>query len=305
MTVTRQDSINKFFAAAADTKPVDVPIGSILFEYDTGRVFVSYDGTNWVEQEGAGSVSAVAAAAYRSAVVAADVIAVPGTVTCTKQAGGAAADGVYTVYVVAGNAYGRTTAVAGNTTITTETTNLTVRAAFAAVVGATFYDIYASTDGAAAKFVGRITEAQRATGIKLTAVNTTGAGGVAGAVDIEVPGTGLAVNGGQLAVNTAYTVPASPVNCAGFQYCDFDLTFTRSGDSVAPALIVVPFYYNARTATYSAGTPVTVTFGGAAGVYTPLKQRIRVEVRGNSAVALMVEAIAGTGASLDVDAVLS
>lgn len=251
------------------------------------------------------AVFAAVAAAYRSAVVAADLIAAPGTVTCTKQAGGAATAGTYTVYVVAGNAYGRTTATAGNTTVATETTNLTVRAAFAAVTGATFYDIYCSTDGAAAKFVGRITETQRGTGIKLTAVNVTGAGGTAGAVDIEVPGTGLAVNGGQLAQNTAYSIPASPVDCSGYQYADFDLTFSRTGDSVAPSLTVIPFYYNARTLTYYAGAAQAITFGGATGVSTPNKQRLRVETRGNSGVALAVAAIAGTGASLDIDVSLS
>ena len=73
--------------------------------------------------------------AHRSAVVAADVLAVPGTVTCTKQAGGAATAGTYTVFVVAGNSHGRTLATQGNVTVVTETTNLTVRAAFAAVVG--------------------------------------------------------------------------------------------------------------------------------------------------------------------------
>lgn len=242
---------------------------------------------------------------YRSAIVAADVLAAPGTVTCTKQAGGSATAGTYTVFVVAGNAYGRTTAKQGNTTITTETTNLTVRAAFDAVAGATFYDIYASTDGAAAKFVGRITEAQRASGIKLTAVNVTGAGGTAGAVDIEVPGTGLAVNGGQLAVNNAYSIPAATVNCAGMQYVDFDLSLSRTGDIAAQSLALVPFFYNARTGIYFAGDQKIVTFGGVSGNYYPNRQRLRIETRGNSGVALVVAAIGGTGASLDMDATLS
>ena len=251
------------------------------------------------------AIDAALAVAYRTAVVAADVIAAPGTVTCTKQAGGSATANTYTVHVIAGNAYGRTTATAGNTTVTTETTNLTIRAAFAAVVGATFYDIYCSTDGAAAKFVGRITEAQRASGIKLTAVNTTGAGGTAGAVDIEVAGTGTAANAASNAVNTALSVPATPVDCSGYQYVDFDLTLTLSGDAAVPALTVVPLFYNARTATYQAGAPVALTFGGAAGAYNPLKQRTRVDARGNSGVALAVAAIAGTGASLAIDATLS
>lgn len=243
--------------------------------------------------------------AYRTAIVAADVIAAPGTVTCTKQAGGSATAGTYTVYVVSGTTHGRTTATAGNVTVITETTNLTVRAAFAAVTGATFYDIYCSTDGVASKFVGRITEAQRTSGIKLTAVNTTGAGSIAGAVDVEVPGTGLAVNGGQLATNTAYLIPASPIDTTNFQFVDFDLTFSRTGDSVAPALSVIPHYLNSRTSTYQSGTAQAITFGGGAGVYQSLKQRIRVESRGNSGVALLVQSIAGTGASLDIDATLS
>lgn len=244
-------------------------------------------------------VIAAVAAAYRSAVAAADVLAVPGTVTCTKQASGSATAGTYTVFVVAGNAYGRTTAKQGNTTVTTETTNLTVRAAFAQVTGATFYDIYASTDGAAAKFVGRITEAQRASGIKLTAVNTTGAGGTAGAVDIEVPGTGLAVNGGQLVLNTAYSIPASPVDCSGYQYVDFDITASRTGDIASMALQVIPFFYNARTATYHLGDAQNLNFASGN------KQRLRVEARGNAGCGLLVSSIAGTGAAIDIDATVS
>lgn len=250
-------------------------------------------------------VIAATPVAYRTAVAAADLCAAPGTVTCTKQAGGSAGAGTYTVFVVAGNIYGRTTATQGNTTVTTETTNLTIRAAFAAVTGATFYDIYCSTDGAAAKFVGRITETQRGTGIKITAVGVTGAGGTAGAVDVEVAGTGLAVNGGQLAQNTAYAVPASPVDCTGYQYVDFDLSFSRTGDAAAPALKVVPAFLNARDSTYYFADIQTISFGGTSGSYWPNKQRLRVETRGCTGMALLVVSIAGTGASLNVDATVS
>ena len=72
-------------------------------------------------------------------------MAAPGTVTCTKQAGGSTNAGTHYVKIVAVNGYGRTTATAGNTTVTTETTNLTIRAAFVAVTGATHYDVYCST----------------------------------------------------------------------------------------------------------------------------------------------------------------
>lgn len=259
-----------------------------------------------VTNEGKLSCAAVAPASYRSAVTAADVIAAPGTVTCTKQAGGSCTAGTYTIFVVAINAFGRTTATQGNATVTTETTNLTVRAAFAQVTGATHYGIYCSTDGAAAKFVGRITEAQRASGIKLTAVNTTGAGGTAGAVDIEVPGTGIAVNGGALVQNVAYAIPAATaIDCSGYQYVDFDLAYSRTGDSVAAALKVIPMFLNSRTSTYFAGDVLTISFGGTSGQFYANKQRLRVETRGAPGMHLLVASIAGTGASLDLDAITS
>lgn len=239
-------------------------------------------------------------ASYRSAVTAADVVAVPGTVTCTKVAGGSCNAGEHTVFVVAGNSYGRTTAKQGNTTVTTETTNLTVRAAFAKVTGADYYDLFCSTDGAAAKWVGRVTEAQRLSGIVIDAVGSTAPGGTANAVDIAEVGTGLAVNAGHLAENTAYIVPDA-VGDARYQYVDFDLSLSRTGDAVAPALRVMPFYYNDRTGIYYGGSPgTTFVFGGADTVLEPLAQRLRVETRGQP-VALAVIDIAGTGASLDID----
>lgn len=240
--------------------------------------------------------------AHRTAVVAADVVAAPGTVTCTKIAGGAATAGVYTVFVVAGNTYGRTTATQGNTTVTTETTNLTVRAAFAQVTGATFYDIFCSVDGAASKFLGRVTEAQRATGILITAQNTTGAGGTAGAVDCQFPGTGLAVNGGQVAQNTAFTPESlTGIDPSGAENLDINVTFSRTGDSVAGTLVLLPFYAMSSSH-YAAGEPVTVFFGGTSGSYYPLRQTLRLPCRGRSTV-VVVASIAGTGASVDLESV--
>lgn len=249
-------------------------------------------------------VQPVTAVAHRTAVIAADINAGVALVACSKQAGGSATAGVYTTFVVAVTPYGRTAARQGDSTITTETTNLTVRATFATVTGATAYDIYCSTDGAAAKWVGQVTEAQRATGIKITAVGVTGAGGVVGAVDIEVPGTGAAVNAGHLAQPTAYTIP-TPVDCTGYQYVDFDVTMSVTGPATAPSLKVVPFFLNSRTGLYFAGDPITFTFGGATTVFQPLKQRTRVAAQGCSGVSLVVASIAGTGASVEVDATLN
>jgi hypothetical protein len=247
-------------------------------------------------------IQSQAPVAYRSAVTAADVLAAPTTSALSAVAGGSLPDGTYKAIVVGINAYGRTV---GSTirNVAISGSNNTVRIPITQLTGATAYDIYCSTD-ADPKWVGRITEAQRATGIKLTAVATTGAGGTANAVDVEVAGTGLQ-SGTTAATSTAYSVPASPVSCVGYRYCGFDISASRTGDVAALAATVVPFFYNSRTSTYHAGTPVTLTFGGASGVYTPLKQRLLIEVRGNEAVALVFETISGTGASFDVDAVLS
>ena len=235
------------------------------------------------------------AVAYRAGIAAADVVALPGTVTCTLIAGGGATAGTYTIFVVAGTPHGRTLAKQGNATVTTAAGNLTARAAFAQVTGAVFYDIYCSVDGAASKFLARVTEAQRAAGCIVTASNTVGNGGTPGAVDCAFPGVGLAVNAGQLAVSTAYLTPAdAPISLNGRQYVDFALQMIRLGDlTAAPSLTVLPLYWNAAlSAWFAPPAPTVITFGGGAGNYQSLQQFLRLEGRG-SLMHLIVTAIAG------------
>jgi hypothetical protein len=251
-----------------------------------------------VKHSTAGSGGAVA---HRSGLTAADLLAAPGTVTTSKRAGGSATAGVYTVYVVARSRYGRTTVTAGSGTVTTETTNLTIRAAFAAVSHATSYDIYCSTDGAAAKYVGTITEAQRASGIKITAYNTTGAGGAAGAVDVEVPGTGGAANHASLAQNTAFDLTGiTEFDPDGAQNVDVNVVFSVT-DGGTGTLVLLPFYLGLN-GLYYAGAAVTVTIGGATGVYLPQRQTVRLAAQGRPVV-VAVASITGTGASVDLEAV--
>lgn len=240
--------------------------------------------------------------AHRSAITAADVLAVPGTVTTSLQSGGSLATSAMNNKVVAGNTYGRTTATAG-TQRTPAGGTLTIRMALAAVTGATFYDIYLSTD-ADPKFVGRITEAQRAAGCIISAQNTVGGGGTPGAVDVQVAGTGLQ-SSSTAAQNTAYSLP-TPVACDQYQYIDFDIAMTVTPDNtVSPSLAIIPFFYNPRTQTYFAGAVQTLSFGGFSNVYQPMTQRMRIECRGCPNVALVIASIAGTGASVNVDSCLS
>ncbi len=37
-----------FIGLSSDSKPTtNIPVGSTFYEYDTGRLYISYDGTNW------------------------------------------------------------------------------------------------------------------------------------------------------------------------------------------------------------------------------------------------------------------
>ncbi len=61
MAITKHSiSVHRYFGASTDTKPttevskdiaVAVPVGSTFFEYDTGILYVTYDGTNWVVKD--------------------------------------------------------------------------------------------------------------------------------------------------------------------------------------------------------------------------------------------------------------
>lgn len=40
---------NRYIGASADTKPTGVGVGSMCYEHNTGKTFVTYNGTNWVQ----------------------------------------------------------------------------------------------------------------------------------------------------------------------------------------------------------------------------------------------------------------
>jgi hypothetical protein len=49
MTVLYETRIKRFIGLSTDTKPTDdVPPGSYFWAYDTGTLFKTYDGTNWI-----------------------------------------------------------------------------------------------------------------------------------------------------------------------------------------------------------------------------------------------------------------
>ena len=46
-----QVAFKQYIGLAADTKPTGVPISSEAYEYDTKKLYVTYDGTNWVVKD--------------------------------------------------------------------------------------------------------------------------------------------------------------------------------------------------------------------------------------------------------------
>ncbi len=242
--------------------------------------------------------------AHRNGITAADKLAVPGTLTLSAitEAGSTLANVAYFAAVSANNAWGPT----GPGTIPgsiTPTANQAVRIAFAAVTGATSYDIFLSTD-AAPKWVTRITEAQRAAGGIVSTVGGYAAGGAANSVDIGIVGTGVQTSAAPFTANNAYT-PASvtAINCAGYSkaYASVDLSVIDLRS--APSLTIVPFLKDQVSGDLQQGALQTVNLLTATG--QSLKPVLEIDVDGTTGLVLLVDSIAGQGASATINVELA
>lgn len=59
MTVAYITNIKRFIGLSTDAKPTtDIHIGSTFFEYDTGVLYICYDGTNWAPKSATSFVQA-------------------------------------------------------------------------------------------------------------------------------------------------------------------------------------------------------------------------------------------------------
>jgi hypothetical protein len=47
MAITRSTNTARYIGLSTDAKPTGVEIGSTFWEYDTNKVYSTYDGTNW------------------------------------------------------------------------------------------------------------------------------------------------------------------------------------------------------------------------------------------------------------------
>lgn len=240
---------------------------------------------------------------HRNAITATDKLLVP-TVSAgsaISEAGSNLANTAYNYTAAAFNRWGATTA-AGIQAIT-PTANQAVRIPITQVAGADGYDIFLSVD-AAPKWVGRITEAQRATGdqiISAVGVTSARAGStVAGTIDVGIVGTGVISSAAPFSVNSAYT-PASvtPVNCTAYGTAQLLIKLAVTDLRSLPTLNIIPFYANQVSGNdWHAGALQTIAPLSAAGL--PLEQGPILTVNGATGLVVLVDTISGQGAAASI-----
>ena len=256
------------------------------------------------------SVAPVRAAGvlHRSAIVAADKCVVPTLATKAQSDTGGTLPASTTYYVTAapGNLFG----TAGACNVLQQATGAaapgthSVLLTIPQVVGATYYDIFFSVD-AAPKWIGRITEAQRAAGdfqIQTYATVTASGGNAAGTVLIGTVGTGIQTTNAVYAANNAYIVPtpAATIDCNGNSYVDIWVEMTLTDLRSAPSLSLMPIFKSGQTpADYFCVDPKSVPImNGSVG--QGLKQMYRIDVEDASELIIAIGSIAGQGASVDI-----
>jgi hypothetical protein len=249
---------------------------------------------------------------HRNAIAAIDKVAdyTAGNFTVANVAGvqgSLAFNTTYNLTGVPGNRWGPTaiTAAIDAVLVTSDAVNThVVDCTMAQATGAEWYDLFLSVD-AAPKWVGRITEAQRAAGgfeILTLGTVTVNAGVAADHVYIGVVGTGIQTTNTLFAANNAYrpdAVGITSINCAGkskaFVLVKLVVTDLRS----APSCTIVPFWGNQVSATdWHAGMAEPLNLLTQAGY--PLEQAFVLDVAGATALRILVGSIAGQGAAASV-----
>jgi hypothetical protein len=241
---------------------------------------------------------------HRSAITEIDKLAVPAspTVADVGTGGSLAFSTTYNCTLAAHNRWGTTTAPAvGSVATAADAVNTHVaRVTTAAVTGADGYDLFLSVD-AAPKWVARVTEAQRAAGVTVTAVGTviaTSPG--ANLIDIRVVGTGLASTANPFAANNAYkaSIPVA-VDCSGYSVARLLVKLAVTDLRSLPTLKLAVFLANqVSVADLMLSSLNTINLLTAAGEV--LEQELRVVVDGSTGIVVLVDTISGQGAACSV-----
>lgn len=252
------------------------------------------------------AVTREATTTHRSAITAVDTCVVPtiATLADNDDVTGVMAASAHKAAIAPGNVYG--SAGASNILTNTPTENKTADLTVPQVTGATYYDIFYSTD-AAPLWVGRVTEAQRASGCAITAVgtvSTTETGGyvkVAGKVNIQLVGTGLATNAAPFTSNNAYLPSAvTAISTRGYKTAIVSAQMTLTDMRAAISLKLMPMMSknDATPSVWYAGTVQDIAPGSAVGY--PLYRQFTVDVNDATNLVILVHTISGTAAAVTV-----
>ncbi len=259
----------------------------------------------FIRNTGNGQVTVV----HRTGVVAVDVAAVPAQPTTADVAtgGSLAASTTFKIAVAAGTRWGPTTPspVASQATAADASATHVVRVTIAQVVGAEAYHVFLSTD-AAPKYVGTITEAQRAAaGCRITAMGVADNAGanIAGTVDVQVLGTGVQTTAAPFTVNNAY-LPNTPtaLDCGGYSQALCEVKLTPGDLRSVPSYTLAVFAQRASGQDWYLLTTNTLTFGSAT---TPGQNSFAFDLQGATKIVVLVMAIAGQGTSLNFNVTLA
>lgn len=245
---------------------------------------------------------------HRSAITAVDKLVAPtmATLADNDDVTGVMAASAHKATVAAGNVYG--SGGSSNILTNTPTENKTADLTVPQVTGATYYDVFYSTD-AAPLWLARVTEAQRASGCAITAVgtvSTTETGGyvkVPGKVNIQLVGTGLATNAPPFSVNNAYYPSAAtitPVTCKDYNTAVVSVQLAVDDLRSLPTLKVIPFLSknDATPTVWYQGTATDLAPGSA--VQKALYQYFTVDVRDATNMVVLVDTISGQGAAASI-----
>ena len=252
---------------------------------------------------------------HRNAITVVDKLAVPAAPTLadvTGDGGTLAISTSYAATVSAANRWGITTnptsvaLTTGAGSGATHSINLTI----AQVIGplgdvAEFYDLFLFAGAAASNplYVGRITEAQRASGgcrINTMGTVTTGGSAAAGSVNVGVVGTGGANNLTPFTANNAFC-PAliTPLVCTGYSKVNIVTKVTVTDMRSVPSFSMTYFGKNQASSSdwhlLLTSTPVLLNT-----VSSAMENTISVVIDGSTNLVITLSAIAGQGTAVTI-----
>lgn len=192
-----------------------------------------------------------------------------------------------------------------NTTIDSLTTTAdavnthVIACTIAQATGAEWYDLFLSTD-TAPKWVGRVTEAQRATGGEILTVGAYTAGASAGVINVGIVGTGIQSDNAVWAQNNAYRpATVTAINCAGRSKAHILAKLALTDLRSAPALSLVAFLANqVSTGDWHQARLEPLSLLGGLG--QSLEQDFTLDVDGSTGLVVLIDAISGQGAAASV-----